>query len=283
LLAQFTTTDAVALLSAELLSPAAVTVAVLPIAGQSPALVVRLSVTVLLVPEAIVPKLQLSAPAPIVHSPALAPPRVHVPAGSVSLTATLVDGPVPPAEATIVKVAVPPALTAALPRFAIETFGRQVTAIEAVAPLFAGLVSPVAATVAVLTIPFGQSPSAVARLTVMARELAWAIVPKSQESALPARLQLATSAPARVHVPAGSVSLRVTLLELPVPPAVTVIVKVAVPPATAGPFPDFATATSGWQLTVTDAVAAPSPSLVLAPVAVFDTVPQVAAVVGLVR
>jgi len=73
------------------------------------------------------------------------------------------------------------------------------------------------------------------------------------------------------------------LLELPVPPAETVIVKVAVPPATTGPFPDFAMDTSGWQFTVTDAVAAPPPSLVVAAVAWFDTVPHVAAVVGLVR
>jgi hypothetical protein len=282
LLAQFTTTDAVALLSAELLSPAAVTVAVLPIAGQSPALVVRLSVTVLLVPEAIVPKLQLSAPAPIVHSPALAPPSVQVPAGSVSLTATLLEGPVPPALTVIVNVAVPPALTAALPDLAIETFGWQVTAIDAVALLFSKLLSPVALMVAVLAIPFAQSTSTAVRLTVIDRELPRVIVPKSHESALLTSVQLAASAPARVHVPAGSVSTRVTLLELPVPPAVTVIVKVAMLPVTTGPFPDFATVTSGWQFTVIDAVAAPSPSLVVAAVALFDTVPQVAAVVGLV-
>ncbi len=281
-LAQLTMTEALALLSAELVSPVAVTVAVFVIAGQSRAVAVRLTVTVLLVPEAIVPKVHPSVPEAIAHSSAFAPPSVHVPAGSVSLTVTLLDGPVPPALTMIVNVAVPPALTAALPDLAIETFGWQVTAIDAVALLFSKLLSPVALTVAVLAIPLAQSPATAVRLTVMERELPRVIVPKLHESALLVRVQLAASAPARVHVPAGSVSLRVTLLELPVPPAVTVIVKVAMLPVTTGPFPDFTTVTSGWQFTVIDAVAAPSPSLVVAAVALFDTVPQVAAVVGLV-
>jgi len=170
-LAQFTTTDAEAMLSAALLSPDAVTVALFLIAGQSAAVAVRLSVTVLVVPEAIVAKVQLSVPVAIPHSAALAPPSVHVPAGSESLTATLVEGPVPPAVTTIVNVAEPPALMAALPDLAIETLGWHVTGTCAVAVLFAELVSPVAPTVAVLAIPFGQSPSAVVRLTVMEREL----------------------------------------------------------------------------------------------------------------
>src|SRR5712691_8067665 len=117
-LAQLTMTEAVALLSTELLSAVAVTVAVFVIAGQSRAVAVRLRVTVLLVPETIVPKVQVSVPVAMPHSAALAPPSVLVLAGSVSLTATLLDGPLPPAETTIVNVAAPPALTAALPDLA---------------------------------------------------------------------------------------------------------------------------------------------------------------------
>ena len=279
-LAQLTMTEAVALLSAALVSPVAVTVAVFVIAGQSRAVAVRLTVTVLLVPEAIVPKVHPSVPEAIAHSAAFAPPSVQVPAGSVSLTATSLDGPVPPALTMIVNVAVPPALTAALPDLAIETFGWQVTAIDAVALLFSKLLSPVALTVAVLAIPLAQSPSTADRLTVMDRELPGVIAPKSHERALLMSVQFAASAPASAHVPAGSVSLRVTLLELPVPPAVTMIVKVATLPVTTGPFPDFATVTSGWQFTVIDAVAGPALSAPAETLALLPTVPQVAVVVG---
>jgi hypothetical protein len=124
MLPQFTVTAAVELLFAVLASTAAETVAVLLMLGQSPATVVRLSVTVRVVPLATVPKLQLRVPAVIEQEPASVPPRVQVPAGSVSLTVTDVESPVPPALTRMVKVAVPPALTAALPVFWIETSGQ---------------------------------------------------------------------------------------------------------------------------------------------------------------
>jgi len=194
------------------------------------------------------PKLQVRTPVAMLQLAASVPPRVHAPAGSVSVTVTLLEGPVPPALTVMVKVAVSPALTAELPDFTIETSGAQVTVMVAEALLLLVFVSPVALTVAVFAID-GQSPPVVARLKVTTFDVPEAMEPKVQLRAPAAMLQLAASAPPSVHVPAGSVSERVTLLEGPVPPAVTVIVKVAVVPAVSGPFPDFATETSGWQLT----------------------------------
>src|SRR5687767_4346130 len=124
MLPQFTVTAAVELLFVVLASTAAETVAVLLMLGQSPATVVRLSLTVRMLPLVSVPKLQLRVPVVIEQEPASAPPRVQVPAVSVSLTVTLVEAPGPPALTRMVKVAVPPALTAALPVFWIETSGQ---------------------------------------------------------------------------------------------------------------------------------------------------------------
>src|SRR4029453_11261508 len=120
--------------------------------------------------------------------------------------------------------------------------GGLLVVVVADALFFFALVSPVALTVAVFAID-GQSPPVVARLRVTTFEVPEAIVPKAHCSAPAAILQLPASAPPSVHVPEGSVSERVTLLEDPVPPAVTVIVKVAVVPAGRGPFPVFATET----------------------------------------
>jgi hypothetical protein len=114
-----------------------------------------------------------------------------------------------------------------LPDFATDTSGWQFTVMVAEALLLFVLVSPVAETVAVLLID-GQSPPVVARLSVTVRVEPLVIVPKLQLSTPAAMEHCAAFAPPSVQVPAGSVSLTVTLLELPVPPAVTVIVNVAV-------------------------------------------------------
>jgi hypothetical protein len=145
----------------------------------------------------------------------------------VSESVTFVEVPVPPAVTVIVNVAVPPAVIGPLPVFETETSGWQATAMVALALLLPVLVSPVALTVAVFAID-GQSPPSVARLSVTTFEEPEAIVPKLQDSVPAAMPHCAASAPLSVHVPAGSVSETVTLLDGPVPPAVTVIVNVAV-------------------------------------------------------
>src|SRR4029079_2963707 len=151
MLPQLTVTEAVELVLAVLASTAAETVAVLLMLGQSPLVVARLRVTVRVEPLVIVPKLQDRTPVVIEHDAAFAPPRVQVPAGSVSETVTLVESPVPPAVTTIVKVAVPPALTAALPDLAIDTFG-QLTVIE-VGPALAVPSFPVVTLALLVTVP----------------------------------------------------------------------------------------------------------------------------------
>src|SRR5512142_2609960 len=84
--------------------------------GQSAPVVVRVRITVLDEPEAIVPKLQESVPVAVVP-PQLAAPvpvRAHVPEGSVSESVTFVEAPVPVALTVIVNEALPPAATVAL-------------------------------------------------------------------------------------------------------------------------------------------------------------------------
>ena len=96
------------LLLLALLSPSAVIVAVFTIvtpAGQRLVLVCVLSVMVLLVPEAIVPKVHVSVVLPAIgpggggeQLPASAPPRVQLnPAGRTSVSVTFVELASPPA------------------------------------------------------------------------------------------------------------------------------------------------------------------------------------------
>jgi hypothetical protein len=226
--AQFTVILAEALLLLVFVSTLALTVAVFEIgAGQSVGVVVRLRVIVFDVLEPMLPKLHVRTPAAMLQLAASAPPTVQVPEGSVSLSVTLTDPPMPPAVTVIVKIAVAPTLSGPLPVFVTETSGWQLTVMVAEALLLLVFVSPVALTVAVFAID-GQSPPTVARLKVTTFDVLDAIVPKLQESTPAAMLQLAASAPPRVHVPEGSVSDRVTLLDAPVPPALTVIVNIAV-------------------------------------------------------
>ena len=104
---------------------------------------------------------------------------------------------------------------------------------------------------------------------------AGAIVPKVQVSTPVVIEQAAASGPPTVQVPDGRVSWSVTLVELPVPPAVTTTVKVAVPPALTAALPVLRTPTSGWQTTATVALAVAPPGV---SVAVFVTLGHALAV-----
>src|SRR5688572_27712459 len=222
MLPQFTVTAAVELLFVVLASTAAETVAVLLMLGQSPATVVRLSVTVRVLPLVSVPKLQLRVPAVIEQEPASVPPRVQVPAGSVSLTVTDVESPVPPALTRMVKVAVPPALTAALPVFWIETSGQFTVMVVGPAVLLPSLV--VVALALLLTVP--QLAAVVGELRCTLALPAGAIEPKLQVRT-PAVIEQPSTAGEIVQlVPAlvGRVSVTVTPVAVPVPLLVAVMV-----------------------------------------------------------
>src|SRR5437764_4721510 len=125
----------------------------------------------------------------------------------------------------------------------------QLTVIEAVELLFAVLASTAAETVAVLLM-LGQSPAVVARLRVTVRVEPLVIVPKLQDRTPAVIEQEAAFAPPRVQVPLGRVSETVTLVESPVPPAVTTTVKVAVPPALTAALPVLRIETFGQLMVV---------------------------------
>src|SRR5437870_6223742 len=108
------------------------------------------------------------------------------------------------------------------------TSGHCTAMVAAVELLFRVLVSLLEATLAVLLMPLVQSAAVVVVVKVMVRVLVGASVPKVQVSVVPpARVlgkpQAAASAPPTVQVcpELGKTSVRVTLVELPVPPAVT--------------------------------------------------------------
>src|SRR5438105_3130905 len=158
----------------------------------------------------------------------------------------------------------------------------QLTVIDAVELLFAALASTAAETVAVLLM-LGQSALVVVRPRVTVRVEPLVIVPKLQDRTPFVIEQDPPSVPAMPQVPDGRVSETVTFVELPVPPAVTTSVKVAVPPALSGPLPDLRIETFG-QLTVIEVGPAPAvPSLPVVTLALLVTVPHDARVVGEVR
>ena len=126
----------------------------------------------------------------------------------------------------------------------------QLTVIEAVELLLAVLASTAAETVAVLLM-LGQSWLVVGRLRVTVRVEPFVIVPKLHESTPAVIEQEPAFAPPRFQVPLGRVSETVTLVESPVPPAVTTRVKVAVPPALTAALPVLRIETFG-QLTVVE-------------------------------
>jgi hypothetical protein len=113
--------------------------------------------------------------------------------------------------------------------------------------LLFGLTSVVAVTVAVLSSPLAQSPATVVVLTLIDLVVPAAIVPYAHDRLLPVMVQLAASGPLTIHVwLAGSASLSITFAELPVPPAVTVMLYIAwSPTATAGVDVVLLTDTSG--------------------------------------
>ena len=124
---QFTVWFAELVLLSRLASTAALSRAVFARpSGQSAVVDVVLNVIVRVEPFVMVPKSQLRRPGVIAQEPASAPPTDHVwPAARASVSRTCVESPVPPAVTVIVKVAVPPALTAALPDLRTRTSGAQ--------------------------------------------------------------------------------------------------------------------------------------------------------------
>src|SRR5207248_5750328 len=129
----------------------------------------------------------------------------------------------------------------------------------------------------------GQSPAVVARLRVTVRVEPLVIVPKLQDRTPAVIEQEAAFAPPRVQVPLGRVSETVTLVESPVPPAVTTTVKVAVPPALTAALPVLRIETFGQLTVIVVGPALADPSLPVATWALLLTVPHVASVVGEVR
>jgi hypothetical protein len=131
---QVTVMVALDVLFAAFESPVAFTVAVLATGmEQSPVVDARLSVIVFDVPEAMVPNVHERLELASVQLAALAPPSVQVPAGSVSASVTLLEGPVPAALMVMVKVAVWPAVSGPLPVFVTEASGWQLTTMDALA------------------------------------------------------------------------------------------------------------------------------------------------------
>src|SRR5918992_318546 len=128
------------------------------------------------------------------------------------------------------------------------TMAGQSTSMWAVLLLLAALgsVSASASMVAVLVMPLAQSAALLVAVMVTVRLAALGMVPNSQTRVPPPAMTMAgvlgsgsvqssASAPVTVQLwPAGTVSDRVTPLESPVPPAVTVIVKLASSPAVMG-------------------------------------------------
>src|SRR4030095_16804893 len=127
-------------------------------------------------------------------------------------------GPLPCAPA-VTSVASAVLLTASCGVCGVCGGGGHVTEMLALEVLFWLFASLVAFTVAVFAIGVEQSPVAEGRFSVIVFDVPEAIVPKVHERFELASAQLAASAPPSVHVPAGSVSEGLTLLDVPGPPA----------------------------------------------------------------
>jgi len=246
-----TVTEAVELLLAELVSTVALTCAVLLIPeAQSAAVVDAVRVMVLVVPAAIVPKLQVRVVPPGTgeageQAAALGPPTVQLRVagpGSTSVSVTLVELPVPPAVTTTVKLTGSPAVMGELAAVLLTDTSGQFTVTEAVELLLPKVASTFAVTCAVLVIPEAQSAAVLDAVRVMVLVVPTAIVPKLQVSVVPPATgevgkQADAFAPPTVQLRVagpGSTSVSVTLLELPGPLAVTTTVKLTGSPAVIG-------------------------------------------------
>ncbi len=218
---QFTVAVALELLLVLTASTVAETRAVLLMLGQSPATVTCLIVTVRVLPLVIAPKLQLRVPL-VIEQPVTAGSIVQVPAGSVSVRVTLAESPVPPAVTTMVKLAVPPALTAAPAVFCTETSGQRTVIVVGPALAVPSFVVPALALL--LTVP--QLAVVVGELRCTVALPAGASEPKLQVRTPAVIVQPATAGEIVQLVPAGvgRVSVMVTPVAVPVPLLVTVSV-----------------------------------------------------------
>src|SRR5438876_459877 len=199
----------------------------------------------------------------------------------VSCTVTSVAAPGPSLLTVLLKVAVPPALTAPSPVLGTRPSG-QITGSGAEAELLAMVVgaSFVAATVTVFgRVP--QSAAVVARDRVVVRDAPLVRVPTLQLRTPAVVEQSPAFAPPRVQVPLGRVAWAVTPKAVPGPSLVTVMLNVAVAPAVMVPLPVLVTRISG-QITWSVKDALLSPALVswaALTVTVFGSAPQLAALV----
>jgi hypothetical protein len=188
---------------------------------------------------------------------ASAPPAVHAnPAGSTSVSTTFADAPVPPAVTVTVYLAGSPgAIVASVVFFEIDTSGLHSTAtFTGPDVLFTLLASSLDVTAAVFAIVTHCDAVVVAARWIVLL-VPWAIVPKLHVRVAPpatgeAGVHAAVS-PVSAHVkPDGRVSVSFTLADEPVPPAVTAMLYLAVPPAVIlGVVVVFTTATSGLHAT----------------------------------
>jgi len=162
-----------------------------------------------------------------------------------------------------VKLTGSPAVMGELAAVLLTDTSGQLTVTEAVELLFVELVSTVALTCAVLLIPEAQSAAVVDAVRVMVLVVPAAIVPKLQVRVVPpgtgeAGKQAAALGPPTVQLRVagpGSTSVSVTLVELPVPPAVTTTVKLTGSPAVMGELAAVLLTDTSGQLTVTEAEA----------------------------
>src|SRR5262245_3874221 len=206
--------------------------AVLLTVPQSAASVGELRWTERVAPAAMSPNEQLSTPDEIWQF-ALSSDQLK-PVGRLSLTVTPWARPAPLLVTTMSKPIGSPALTGpagfAVFSMSMEAHRTSISPASLLLPFFeAG--SFVAPTVAVFWI-VPQSSFEVRRETVIVFVAPEAIVPNEQLSALPGPIeQEPASGPPRVHVPDGSVSLRVTPVAWAGPRLVTLMVNVAWSPA----------------------------------------------------
>jgi hypothetical protein len=234
------------------------------------------------------PKLQESVPVAIVH-PASEPAAsiVHeVPpfAGSVSDTVTPVAVPTP-SFVTVMRNPIGwPAFTVPASAVFVTTRSPHLTPSVAVEMLLVALLSTVAVTVAVFESPVEHWVLLVVAVRVMDFVVPEAIVPNAQVSTAEAGFgeHADASAPLTAQlrlVPLRS-SVRTTPVELPDPPAVTVMSKIAAEPASTDAARALLLMETSGQFTATDAVAGPALSAPAETLALLLTVPQVAVVVG---
>src|SRR6266542_608402 len=248
--------------------------------------------TCLLVPEAMVPKAQLSdwlPTEPVIVHPESEPPASMaqfspVLVGRVSVTVTPVAVPVPPAVAVITNPIVLPAFTGLAPATWVMEMEGQFTVMEASRaspPAFVELTEAV-----LVTCP---------QVLAVVGEVMWTLALDPEARLNPDPPQVSTPLPMpQVHPPVvsavtidqlspalvGRVSVTVTPLAVPVPPAVAVITNPIVLPA----FTGLASATlvmeMEGQFTVMEASRESPPAFVELTEAVLVTCPQVSAVVG---